>query len=153
MSDLAWFLVGAVVKSIIAIVALLGAFAYMTLIERRIIARFQRRVGIDHAGGGVRARRRVAAGLLKAGTDFGLLRGSVAREFAGFHIPERSFVYVLHALRTAGTAPAKLTSTPSPRARGLAGAEHASRRLAGPSAAGASAEWAAPVSTTGTSPR
>lgn len=50
MSDLAWFLVGAVVKSIIAIVALLGAFAYMTLIERRIIARFQRRVGPNRAG-------------------------------------------------------------------------------------------------------
>ena len=50
MSDLAWFLVGAVVKSIIAIVALLGAFAYMTLIERRVIARFQRRVGPNRAG-------------------------------------------------------------------------------------------------------
>lgn len=50
MSDLAWFLVGALVKSIIAIVALLTAFAYMTLIERRIIARFQRRVGPNRAG-------------------------------------------------------------------------------------------------------
>lgn len=50
MSDLAWFLVGALVKGIIAIVALLTAFAYMTLIERRIIARFQRRVGPNRAG-------------------------------------------------------------------------------------------------------
>ncbi len=50
MSDLAWFLVAAVVKSIIAIVALLTAFAYMTLIERRVIARFQRRVGPNRAG-------------------------------------------------------------------------------------------------------
>jgi NADH-quinone oxidoreductase subunit H len=50
MSDLAWFLVGALVKSIIAIVALLTAFAYMTLIERRVIARFQRRVGPNRAG-------------------------------------------------------------------------------------------------------
>ncbi|HEX5569917.1 MAG TPA: NADH-quinone oxidoreductase subunit H, partial [Ktedonobacterales bacterium] len=50
MSDLAWFLVGAVVKSAIAIVALLTAFAYMTLIERRVIARFQRRVGPNRAG-------------------------------------------------------------------------------------------------------
>lgn len=50
MSDLAWFLVGALVKSVIAIVALLTAFAYMTLIERRIIARFQRRVGPNRAG-------------------------------------------------------------------------------------------------------
>jgi NADH-quinone oxidoreductase subunit H len=50
MSDLAWFLVGALVKSVIAIVALLTAFAYMTLIERRVIARFQRRVGPNRAG-------------------------------------------------------------------------------------------------------
>lgn len=50
MSDLAWFLVGALVKSAIAIVALLTAFAYMTLIERRILARFQRRVGPNRTG-------------------------------------------------------------------------------------------------------
>ncbi len=50
MSDLAWQIVAAVVKSIIAIVALLTAFAYMTLIERRVIARFQRRVGPNRVG-------------------------------------------------------------------------------------------------------
>jgi NADH-quinone oxidoreductase subunit H len=50
MSDMAWFIVAAVVKSIIAIVALLTAFAYMTLIERRVIARFQRRLGPNRAG-------------------------------------------------------------------------------------------------------
>jgi len=50
MSDLAWFLVAALVKSAIAIVALLTAFAYMTLIERRVIARFQRRIGPNRAG-------------------------------------------------------------------------------------------------------
>ncbi len=50
MSDFAWSIVAAVVKSIIAIVALLTAFAYMTLIERRVIARFQRRLGPNRAG-------------------------------------------------------------------------------------------------------
>ena len=50
MSDFAWFLVGALLKSAIAIFALLTAFAYMTLIERRVIARFQRRVGPNRAG-------------------------------------------------------------------------------------------------------
>ncbi|HEV8190091.1 MAG TPA: NADH-quinone oxidoreductase subunit NuoH [Ktedonobacterales bacterium] len=50
MSDMAWFIVAALVKSIIAIVALLTAFAYMTLIERRVIARFQRRLGPNRAG-------------------------------------------------------------------------------------------------------
>jgi NADH-quinone oxidoreductase subunit H len=48
--DLAWFLIAAVVKSAIAIVALLSAFAYMTLIERRVIARFQSRLGPNRAG-------------------------------------------------------------------------------------------------------
>ena len=50
MSDLAWMIVAAVVKSAILIVALLTAFAYMTLIERRVLARFQRRVGPNRAG-------------------------------------------------------------------------------------------------------
>jgi len=50
MSDMVWFIIAAVVKSIIAIVALLTAFAYMTLIERRVIARFQRRLGPNRAG-------------------------------------------------------------------------------------------------------
>lgn len=50
MSDLAWQIVAAVVKSIIVIGALLTIFAYMTLIERRLLARFQRRVGPNRAG-------------------------------------------------------------------------------------------------------
>ena len=50
MSDFAWGVVAALVKDIIIIVALLTAFAYMTLIERRVIARFQRRVGPNRAG-------------------------------------------------------------------------------------------------------
>ena len=50
MSDLAWGVVATLVKCIIIIVALLTAFAYMTLIERRVIARFQRRVGPNRAG-------------------------------------------------------------------------------------------------------
>src|SRR5579884_3285008 len=50
MSDLAWQWVAAIVKCIIVIGALLTIFAYMTLIERRVIARFQRRVGPNRAG-------------------------------------------------------------------------------------------------------
>ncbi len=50
MSDLAWILVAALVKSAIVIGALLTIFAYMTLVERRLIARFQRRVGPNRAG-------------------------------------------------------------------------------------------------------
>jgi hypothetical protein len=41
---------------------------------------------------------RVAAGLLKIGADFGLLTGTVAKEFAGYHLPERSLIYLSHAI-------------------------------------------------------
>jgi hypothetical protein len=43
--------------------------------------------------------RRVAAGLVKMAADFGLLRGAAVKTFASFHLPERSFLYLLHAIR------------------------------------------------------
>ncbi len=49
--------------------------------------------------------RRVAAGLLKIAADFGLLRGSAQKEFAGYHLSDRSFGYILQALRDAGLSP------------------------------------------------
>lgn len=49
---------------------------------------------------------RVATGLLKIATDFGLVRGSVTRELASFHLPERSLLYLLHALRDEKNSPA-----------------------------------------------
>jgi hypothetical protein len=47
----------------------------------------------------------VAAGLLKLAVDFGLLRGKVVREFATYHLPERSFLYLLHAMREERNSP------------------------------------------------
>lgn len=41
---------------------------------------------------------RVAVGLLRIATDFGLLRGSIVREFTSFHLPDNCFLYVLHAI-------------------------------------------------------
>jgi len=41
---------------------------------------------------------RVAAGLLKMSADFGMLRGGAVKEFAGYHLPERSLLYLLHAV-------------------------------------------------------
>ena len=41
---------------------------------------------------------RVASGLLRIAADFGLLTGTVAREFASYHLPEASFLYLLHAM-------------------------------------------------------
>jgi NADH-quinone oxidoreductase subunit H len=50
MSDTVIEILGAVIKCVVAIVALLTVFAYMTLIERRVLARFQRRVGPNRVG-------------------------------------------------------------------------------------------------------
>jgi hypothetical protein len=55
---------------------------------------------------------RVAAGLLKAAADFGLLRGSGVKEFASYHLPERSFLYLLHAMRDTHANPARVISSP-----------------------------------------
>lgn len=41
---------------------------------------------------------RVSTGLLKIAADFGLLTGGSVKEFAGYHLPDRSFVYLLHAV-------------------------------------------------------
>lgn len=51
---------------------------------------------------------RVAVGLLKAATDFGLLEGSVVRRFASYHLPEKSFLYLLHALSAVHGNPRKV---------------------------------------------
>jgi hypothetical protein len=53
---------------------------------------------------------RVAAGLLKIAVDFGLLRGGVVKEFASHHLPERSFLYLVHALRDAGTSSGRVAA-------------------------------------------
>jgi hypothetical protein len=54
---------------------------------------------------------RVAAALLKMAVDFGLLRGSVVKEFASYHLPERSFLYLLYALREKTQSPRKVLAS------------------------------------------
>ena len=41
---------------------------------------------------------RVASGLLRIAADFGLLAGSVLKEFASYHLPDESFLYLLYAI-------------------------------------------------------
>lgn len=55
---------------------------------------------------------RVATGLLKIAVDFGLMRGSVVKEFASYHMPERSFVYLLHTMLDAKVSPGKIVDSP-----------------------------------------
>lgn len=44
---------------------------------------------------------RVASGLLRMATDFGLMKGTLVKEFASYHLPEKSFLYLLHAMAEA----------------------------------------------------
>ena len=56
--------------------------------------------------------RRVAAGLLRAAADFDLLKGSAIKEFRSYHMPDGSFLYLLHALRDQGLSPRKMIASP-----------------------------------------
>src|SRR4030095_8229284 len=51
---------------------------------------------------------RFAAVLMRRAVDVGVLRGSVVKEFASYHLPERSFLYLLHALRERKQSPRKV---------------------------------------------
>ena len=44
---------------------------------------------------------RVASGLLRIAADFGLLTGTLVKGFTPYHLPEESFLYLLHALNEA----------------------------------------------------
>ena len=70
-----------------------------------------KRGGVTEHAWGEATLKRVAVGLLSMATDFGLLRGSVVREFASYHLPERSFLYLLHALRDAEPNPRRLVES------------------------------------------
>lgn len=55
-------------------------------------------------------RLRVARELLRAAAEFGLLKGGAVKEFASYHLPEPSFIYLLHALRDEQLSPSKVLS-------------------------------------------
>lgn len=56
--------------------------------------------------------KRVATGLLGLAADFGLLRGAQHKEFASYHLPEKSLLYLLHALRDEVRSPRKVLDAP-----------------------------------------
>jgi hypothetical protein len=56
-------------------------------------------------------KKRVAAGLLKIAVDFGLLCGSITKEFVSLHLPEKSFLYLLHAMRDEKLSPSKVIAS------------------------------------------
>lgn len=69
------------------------------------------RGGITEHAWSIATQRRVAAGLIRAAVDFDLLKGAVNREFAGYHLPDSSFLYLLHALRDTGLTGQRVISS------------------------------------------
>lgn len=90
-----------------------GAFRVHAEDVETYLATIGKRGGATEHAWSEQTTKRVAAGLLKLAVDFGLLRGSVAKEFASFHLPERSFLYLLHALRDDQLSPSKLVASPA----------------------------------------
>ena len=56
---------------------------------------------------------RVATGLLRIAADFGLLTGGAVREFSSYQLPDRSLLYLLHAiLEHEDGSPRRMVSSP-----------------------------------------
>ncbi|MCK6527602.1 DUF1819 family protein [Myxococcota bacterium] len=55
---------------------------------------------------------RVASGLLRMAVDFGLMTGTLAREFVPYHLPDDAFLYLLHAAAREEPNPHRLVHAP-----------------------------------------
>ena len=56
---------------------------------------------------------RVSSGLLRIAVDFGLMTGKLAREFIPFHLPDMSFIYLLHAMTESELNPRRVVDSPN----------------------------------------
>jgi Putative inner membrane protein (DUF1819) len=54
---------------------------------------------------------RVATGLLRIAADFDLLQGKAVKQFTSFHLPEKSFLYLLHAIAGVEQNPRKVVNS------------------------------------------
>lgn len=76
-----------------------GAYRLHTDDVVSYLASLSKRTGIEWSGKWTEPTTlRVASGLLRMAGDFGLLTGSQHKEFASYHLPEESFIYLLHAM-------------------------------------------------------
>lgn len=89
-----------------------GAFRVRTEDVEEYLSGIAKRGATTEHAWSEQTKKRVAAGLLKFAVDFGLLRGSVTKEFVSFHLPEKSFLYLLHAMRDEELAPSKVVASP-----------------------------------------
>lgn len=88
-----------------------GAFRVHTEDVAKYLGEIGNRGGTTEHAWSEQTTKRVAAGLLKMAVDFDLLRGSVAKEFVSFHLPQRSFLYLLHAMRDEKMSANKIVSS------------------------------------------
>lgn len=76
-----------------------GAYRVGTSDVLRYLETLAAKRDIDWSGEWSAATRdRVATGLLRIAADFGLLTPGAVKEFASYHLPDESFLYLLHAL-------------------------------------------------------
>jgi hypothetical protein len=88
-----------------------GAFRVHAEDVEKYLGNISSRGGTTEHAWSEQTTKRVAAGLLKIAVDFGLLRGSIAKEFVSFHLPEKSFLYLLHAMRDEKLSPSKVVAS------------------------------------------
>jgi Putative inner membrane protein (DUF1819) len=89
-----------------------GTFRIRTEDVEEYLGGIRKRGAITEHAWSEETTKRVASGLLKIAVDFGLLRGSIAKEFASYHLPERSFLYLLHAMLDEQLSPSKVLASP-----------------------------------------
>jgi hypothetical protein len=76
-----------------------GAFRLRTADVVVYLQTLSKKKGIEWSGQwSEKTTARVASGLLKLASDFGLLKGALHREFNSYHLPETSFLYLLQAI-------------------------------------------------------
>ena len=76
-----------------------GAFRLRTADVVAYLQTLSKKKGIDWSGQwSEKTTARVASGLLKLATDFGLLKGTLNKEFNSYHLAENSFLYLLQAI-------------------------------------------------------
>lgn len=65
----------------------------LPFVEKITASRASEKKGLSEYG-----QKRAGRDLLRMAAEFGLLKGSAVREFKSYHLPEESFLYLLHAM-------------------------------------------------------
>jgi hypothetical protein len=89
-----------------------GTFRLRTADVMVYLQTLSKKKGIDWSGQwSEKTTARVASGLLKLATDFGLLKGALHKEFNSYHLAENSFLYLLQAIAETETNARRIVDT------------------------------------------